>query len=1759
MAIKRRSCNHDHQTESEKKMKTASKQRVASTLLLSVLLVSTVFATILIFGSKPPEGEGGEETADIEIEKKTPGAILVNEDFNSKQDGELSTAYPEWDVTGDARIWRSLYVDTNPEKKMMLGIDTQVKIPLGDTGVTDENRLRMLVSFNYKSTIESYLNDYYFDTAYYEDKFERPALSFSFLSGTTTLATFDINAKGYDDSYFTRQTLVDVNPDASKGMKAAAEVDQGSLSDTLYVNFTLTGKEMGIDKDDANDIKTVYYAIYVTRTVPSNADILNEVVIPDKVVDFSMLSSSPDHVRNGYYRAFIDSNGTACGGVWHATVVPGFTDKGLLPEWKTDVEFYNPRVDETNDRWSPVLENVPEETPLDITEWNPFREISEGDWDYFGSMIDNLEESFISNYQSHDITLFYDPVIYHRTGAVIGGKAYHLEWSKYTDKIPDALLIKTRRPVGEGERLIYGTWEPGRALQAKVFIDDLNVRYLNQPELKDAVVLPHGNGDIVLDDTQFLPFEGEDYHVHTRTGRFTLEVTGYDLQKILAIFVEEFTVEYGDQIVSMVKKTEINESTAVYTATIDPGTGDFENGEIIPITIRVVNRFHKLGSTLNLTIRIFRHDVTIPTGINLASGNVTLSPVFSVITNNTVADWEVSVPSFGHQFVASTTASVDTVTRDVVPSQPVIYGSLTSLKYPFPIEVNTSEDFGTFLEGGDAINFTITYLLEVTQPDASSYYVFFSSSFGYTIIAGDLQRSIEIKAPATIDESGMVDFDGFPVEAYLNDPTGELLGVDMKIQLINPSLTPPASMEKNMNYISLGTYRVIVPSSWLNDWEPGSFQLRAYIQGEVEKTRSITIDYLVPGFEIESPVGGFEQEDDLDLIIDPVVGFDMQEEIATVAITITNASDPADVEVTLVPDPKTFLPLSGGRWALPSPLPSLEEGSYDVTVEITDKAGFSSIDTRSFTVSPFSPSFTGTIDIPSGQLPGDAVLYDFMNTSIFIDMDSAVVDLLSVQYKIEKHDGTAWTVDVPFGFSPAGYPSNPLYENSTAGEKSYSNTTIGFDSLLFEGTYRIKILIETTFGNYIYLLIVTQTGLPSFTVVQEEPSISIDPDDPRNGTYVTESEVWFSGRITDANGNLVNSTVFYDITGIASNQPLSINSTGHFNFSVSIGSFTQSINNFTVRARDSTMGIGEYVESYRIFTVDVSAPDITITIENETGETPSYFMVENTLHVNATITDSNGLQYSNYTIANVETGEIVYEMNFTVSGIAGTETFIDTISIDNNTVFDVVQGQRVLFEIRWNTTNIIGRTSRENLAFSIDKREADITPFVEDESLVILDTTPASILVSINPPIGLSISSLQFNVLSNGTVHISRVPPLLSGIVYNASFDFSELPTGESDYTVVFTVTTNNGITNEVSWQVKVNADRPAVMLLVDLEYRIPEGQETYDVECRVTDQDGDLSTVTIQFNKIEGFLPVAGPVESMIKQNGFYTFTFNATEEYGIWEGTITATDYSGLSSTASLTVVRIPPEIDVDFSILAPVQFQNIESDYTLIVNITSGIEVLDKVQYRVPDLTTVWKDMDVVELTTDSMLLEANDTISGLPTGMHVLEVLSIEIDGNTTLKTITIVKIDEVTNLEPPVLEEATVEGLTVLLSWLSVEGANQYQVYRSNTSFTSIVDAMFIATINATTYEDTVKMNGTYYYAVVALDDVGRSPTSNVISIDVTGEEPPSLIDTIIQFILGLVAAIIAFLSSLLAIVTIRNDRRNDAGCSLHPGERGCEP
>lgn len=91
---------------------------------------------------------------------------------------------------------------------------------------------------------------------------------------------------------------------------------------------------------------------------------------------------------------------------------------------------------------------------------------------------------------------------------------------------------------------------------------------------------------------------------------------------------------------------------------------------------------------------------------------------------------------------------------------------------------------------------------------------------------------------------------------------------------------------------------------------------------------------------------------------------------------------------------------------------------------------------------------------------------------------------------------------------------------------------------------------------------------------------------------------------------------------------------------------------------------------------------------------------------------------------------------------------------------------------------------------------------------------------------------------------------------------------------------------------------------------------------------------------------------------------------------------------------------------------------------------------------------------------------------------------------------------------PTLNEIIPDTLpigNVSLSWTAVKDATSYEIYREGNQFSSIAGLTALASTSSTNYIDELNSTGNYYYAIVAVNDYGKSDMSNIEYVEIYSE------------------------------------------------------
>ncbi|NVM31033.1 MAG: hypothetical protein HWN65_19485 [Candidatus Helarchaeota archaeon] len=155
-------------------------------------------------------------------------------------------------------------------------------------------------------------------------------------------------------------------------------------------------------------------------------------------------------------------------------------------------------------------------------------------------------------------------------------------------------------------------------------------------------------------------------------------------------------------------------------------------------------------------------------------------------------------------------------------------------------------------------------------------------------------------------------------------------------------------------------------------------------------------------------------------------------------------------------------------------------------------------------------------------------------------------------------------------------------------------------------------------------------------------------------------------------------------------------------------------------------------------------------------------------------------------------------------------------------------------------------------------------------------------------------------------------------------------------------------------------------------------------------------------------------------------------------------------------------------------------------------------------------------VVGLTPIAMVSMSNYTDTLFLNGTYYYVIVAGNAAGNSSISNCENVTVAIPTAIpNPPVLEpifpNPSNDGI-IALNWSDVVGATTYYVYRNTSTITSVAGLTAIATVSTSNYTDTILINGTYYYVIVAGNISGNSSISNCenVTVAIPSLNPPVL-------------------------------------------------
>jgi hypothetical protein len=178
-----------------------------------------------------------------------------------------------------------------------------------------------------------------------------------------------------------------------------------------------------------------------------------------------------------------------------------------------------------------------------------------------------------------------------------------------------------------------------------------------------------------------------------------------------------------------------------------------------------------------------------------------------------------------------------------------------------------------------------------------------------------------------------------------------------------------------------------------------------------------------------------------------------------------------------------------------------------------------------------------------------------------------------------------------------------------------------------------------------------------------------------------------------------------------------------------------------------------------------------------------------------------------------------------------------------------------------------------------------------------------------------------------------------------------------------------------------------------------------------------------------------------------------------------------------------------------------------------------VTGAINYKIFRATTkINTTQGMLPIVYDYTQTEFNDT--GLTNGNHSYVIVASNLYGDSAQSICRTVRIAIPPPPDTPILNKfqpnSTQTG-NITLQWNSVKGTTYYRVFRNTNLIESIEGLTPIAPqVFGTTYQDLYLPNGTYYYVIVAVNDIGSSNISNCEAMDVRIPPPATpILDAIV--------------------------------------------
>jgi PGF-pre-PGF domain-containing protein len=662
-----------------------------------------------------------------------------------------------------------------------------------------------------------------------------------------------------------------------------------------------------------------------------------------------------------------------------------------------------------------------------------------------------------------------------------------------------------------------------------------------------------------------------------------------------------------------------------------------------------------------------------------------------------------------------------------------------------------------------------------------------------------------------------------------------------------------------------------------------------------------------------------------------------------------------------------------GYWAASYNLSNLVEGNHIITFYAEDYAGnIHNNITRSFTLDNSAPVVTitaptnNTILTGSGNSSFTATIKDLTIQSVIFSFDNATN--ASFNATATNNSGT-WTVS----YSLAG---------------------------LKNGSHTMTVLANDTFGKY------NVSQIVNFNISSGSPVVSIITTADRNYTSASAAQV-FNASILEANISVVTFS-FDNSTGVDFNKTPT-NGSGHWSTSLAIGLFTEGRHIMTVFSNDTDTNT-ENTKTLA-FTVDNTAPNVSIEDEINTGLDKNYTIASFNQSFNASIRDllMNSMTNVKFSFDNA-------------SGTGFNSTAVKEFTTSNSTwvlkynVSSLAEGKHT---VRIFANDTLGNTNTtQTIQFTTDNTAPNVTVLDElrsnqDRNFTSADNTNQTFNVSIRDLLMSSILDVRFS-FDNSTGKGFNVTPVeefssAPNSSWSASYNVSNLVEGRHTVTIFSNDTVANiNRTQTITYTLDNTA--PNVTLLDELQTAQNKNFTTANVIINASIKDllmNSILGVKFSFDNASGtsFNVTASEEFSTAPNSTWATAYAGSGLADGIHTVTIFANDTLGnqnATQTVQFTVDNTAPNVSIEDELTTEQDKNFTIASFNQTFNVTVRdllMNSMTNVKFNFDNASGIGFNVTATkEFATSNSTWSAVYNVSSLADGTHIVTIFANDTLGN-----------------------------------------------------------------------------------------------------------------------------------------------------------------